>query len=292
MKNLTQNQTALGVLCTILGALLFGFTPILVQQVTVTGVSSMTVGFYRHFFCVIITLAWSFFSKQSLRVIKHQLFHLVWIGVLGVALTTITLYGSYAYLGVGTATVLHFLYPAVTALICWLVFRDKIGRNRKIGLALSCAGLVFFLQGDVSAFGIFLAVASAVAYAVYLVGMEKARIAFLPVCVVTFYLAATCAIFLGIYGGLSGQLQLAMPLPQLAMCFVISFCTSFGGTLLLQLGVRYLSAGTTALLCLIEPVSSVLFGMVILHEHVSTTQWIGSAIIVGALVVGTGKAKN
>lgn len=286
-----KNKTTVGILCTILSALLFGFTPVLVQQVTATGVTTVTVILYRNFFTIFITLIWAYFSKQSLAITKNQLFKMFWIGVFGACAATLTLYSSYPFMGVGTATVIHFLYPAFAALLAWAWCKTRVTKQRWIALGLSCAGLAFFMQGDVSVIGITLAVVSAVTYAFYMVGMEKLRIALLPTCVVAFYFAVLSTGAMFAYGAVTNQLTLAMPLPMLLLCVVIAACTSFGGVVLLQIGIRNLDAGTAALLCLFEPISSMIFGMIFLHESMSITQWLGSAVIFGALLVGMKKEK-
>ncbi len=217
-----------------------------------------------------------------------------WIGIFGVCAATVTLYASYETLGVGMATVLHFLYPTFAAVLSLLFCKQKISLQRMVALVLSVVGLLFFLQGTQSGslVGIVLAVMSAVAYAVYLVGMEGCRIAFLPTCTVTFYFAIFSTCTIGIYGTITEQLQLLLPLPLLAMCLVISFGTSFGAVVLLQIGVRNLNASTAALLCLFEPVSSLVFGMLFLHEAISRQQWVGSGIILLALLVGMRKTQQ
>ncbi len=282
MSNTKKN---IGMICTILSALLFGFSPVIVQFVKDFGISTITVVFYRNFFCIFITLLWTLFSKQNLKVSKKHLIQLALISIFGVSLATLTLYSSYNYIGVGTATVLHFLFPIFAVALSIIFIREKIFASRIIALVCSLIGLLFFLQGSADMTGIILAVVSAVAYAIYLVGMQKTGISKLESRTVAFYFALFGSISMGAYGTVTNELQIIIPFEALALCLVISFLTSFGAVILLQIGVRELNATTASLLCLFEPISGVIFGIVFLSEVVTTNQWIGSAIIILALLI-------
>ena len=73
----------------------------------------------------------------------------------------------------GTATTLHFLFPVFVADLPG-VLRERIGGARLAALVLACGGIVFFLEGGGhSLTGFFLAVASGLTYAFYIVGMDK-----------------------------------------------------------------------------------------------------------------------
>ena len=60
---------------------------------------------------------------------------------LGSAVTTMLLYGSYAFISICTATTLHFIYPVVVSLLCFLIYKDKLNLPTLIALALSSAGV-------------------------------------------------------------------------------------------------------------------------------------------------------
>lgn len=54
--------------------------------------------------------------------------------------TTLMLYQSYLYIPTGMATTLHFLYPALTALLCRARFRERLGPWKLFALGLSGLG--------------------------------------------------------------------------------------------------------------------------------------------------------
>ncbi len=289
----TADNPKLGVICALSSAFLYAMTSVVVSFVKQTGLSSITVVFYRNFICIFIALAWTAMQKSNLKVSKKHVFHLTWIGFFGAFLTTLLLYTSYSYIGIGTATMLSYLYPVFAVLFAFIVFKEKIEKKQIASLAVACFGLIFFVQsGEQTTYsGVVLALASAVTYGIYIVAIEKFEITKLPMNVVSFYLAVNASICVFIFGIATNQLTLNLTSYQLFLCTIVSFGTSFGAVVLLQLGVRYLNAISVSLICLVEPVLSLVFGQLFLGQIVSMQQVIGSLIILIGLCCNI-KAKN
>ena len=112
-----------GMVFTIISALLFGVTPILASMTFQMGSNANTLTFYRNIMVVPVLLCIMGIRKTPFRITLKELGFLLLVGVVFRDSTTYMLYESYNYVGVGTATTLHFLYPVVTALICRVIFR-------------------------------------------------------------------------------------------------------------------------------------------------------------------------
>ena len=278
-----------GVCFTVLSALLFGVTPILASWSYDLGSTPETLTFYRNLLVVPILLLLLLIRKKSLALPLPTLAKLLAVGVLGRGLTTLLLYCSYPYIGVGMSTCLHFLYPVSTALLCRLLFGEALGRRKLAALAVATAGVACFLELSQAAAmaGVALAVISALTYSVYLVGLDKLELSRLDPMVVSFYMA------LGVSGGMllyhipTGSIVFALPPAAFAMTAVVSVCTSLLAVSFLQMGVRYLNASTAAILSLCEPVTSALCGVLILHEVFSPVKLAGSLLILAAILMMT-----
>jgi len=72
-------------------------------------------------------------------------------------------------------------------------------------------------------------------------------------------------------------------LPAYGYSLLIAILTSIIGIICLQQGVRYLGAATASILSMFEPVTSVIFGIVILQEQLTIVKAIGCFIILGAI---------
>ncbi len=282
-----MNRMLRGMIFTIVSALLFGVTPILVSITFDMGSNANTLTFYRNLMVVPVLLCVMLAKKIPFRITLRELGLLLLMGVGFLVSTTYMLCESYNYIGVGTATTLHFMYPAVTALICRVIFKERLGRWKLLALLAAGAGVFFFLDRDGAAGlpGILLALISAVTYGCYLTGMDKTPLRAMP--------PTKVACYMGFFNAMA-MLLVDIPvkkinffLPPLAMgyTFIVAMCTSFLAVALLQKGIHDLGASTAAVFCMFEPVSSVISGCLILNETMTWEKLVGCVIILGGVTM-------
>ena len=276
-----------GILCTVLSALLFGFTPVLASYTYEMGSTPETLTFYRNAMAIPMALVILLVRRIPLKVSGVVLRDMLLVGILGRGVTTLMLYSSYSFVGIGTATTLHFMYPVFTALIGRVFFREKLGFQKIAALILSTGGVMCFLDPSQSAqaTGIFLALFSGMVYAGYLSGMERRGLSQMDPFVVSFYMAVGVSLGMLLYGVPTGTLVFALPPATLGLTAVISLCTSLLAVSLLQMGIRHLSACPAAILSLFEPVSCSIAGAWLLQEEFALSKWIGTALILLAVVL-------
>ena len=276
---------AKGILFTVLSALIFGVCPVLSTLTYHMGSNAMTLTLYRELMVLPLLLGALLLRKVSLRVTKEELLLLFLVGLLCRGATTLMLNIAYLYVGVGTATVLHFMYPVFVAILCRAFFHERLGRGKIIALCLACAGVVLFLErssGSNALLGTLLALGSGVTYASFMVAVDKTRLRRMDPFLVTFYTAS--AVVAGMLLANIPLKQIVFRLPPRAMfyTFVVAVGSSFAAVLLLQIGVRYLSATTAAVFSLFEPVSCAIAGAIWLSESFTPQKLLGSVIILGA----------
>ena len=276
-----------GVVFTALSALLFGFTPILAAETYDMGSNPETLTFYRNLFASLILLAVVLLRGTSLKISGRLFRDILVAGVLGGGVTTLMLYSSYQYVGVGTATTLHFLYPVFVALICRFFYREKLGAAKVAALVIASAGVLFFLERSQAGglTGMVLAAASGLTYACYMVIMDKKNLKNIDPFFFSFYMALVVSAAMLCYNLFSGKIHFLLSPKAYSYTFVVAVCTSFLAVALLQLGVRYLSATTAAILCLFEPIASSLAGWLFLHEAMTGAKIAGSVLIFAAVAV-------
>lgn len=273
-----------GYFLTILSAIIFGFTPILAKITYNIGSNGITLAFFRHLFVIPILFLMIKLLKINYKISLEQLKKITLVGVIGNAFTVAMLYTSYSYIQVGSATVLHFLYPMFVSLICFFYYKEKLSKAVKICLVIASIGILFFIElGGSSFLGLFLALFSGITFAYYMVGIEKLGLQTLNPYVLNFYFAIVISISLLLIGLISGQLNLELPIQAYGYSLLIAVLTSIIGIICLQQGVRYLGAATASILSMFEPVTSVIFGIFILHEQLTIVKAIGCLIILGAI---------
>ncbi len=277
----------LGIICIALSAILYGFAPVIVKFLQTASLSTAMIAIYRNMFCVVITFIIALCKKESLKINRKEFVKLARVSVSGQFIATLLLYNSYLFLPVGTATVLHFTYPLFAAVILFLLFKERISKFKTMALAVSTAGLLFFMGGGSESvlIGSLLAVVSAAAYAIYIVYIDKDKISLLSPNKAAFYISLIATVFLVIYAVATGQFVIVIDLKVLLLSVLLSLTTSFGAVILIQIGIKNTDAITASLLSLFEPVFGIIFGVLLLSDVIPGVQWIGSIIIIAALLI-------
>lgn len=285
-----------GLFLTILSAIIFGVTPIMAKMTYSLGSNGLTLAFLRHFLVIPVLYLCVKLQKQSLKITKTQCINIIKVGIFGSGLTVLTLYVSYSYISVGSATVLHFLYPMFVSLIMFLFFKETLTKTNRMCLIVATTGIVFFIEpGGSSMIGFVLALISAISFAYYIVGIDRLWLNELPSYVLNFYLAIVVSIFIGIVGFSNQTLVIDMPLSVYGYSFIIAVLTSVIGIICLQKGIQYLGAATASILSMFEPTISVIIGIIVLNEQLNSMKIIGCCIILLAItiiVVNNARTKN
>ena len=148
-----------GICCTLLSAVIFGFTPILVRIAYEGGANSITITFLRAWLALPLLYALMHRRHIPLRLEDSQVKHVLLLGIVGSCATTVCLYMSYNFISVGMATTLHFIYPILVSLGCVLFFRQRLQTFQLFSLILGCIGISTFM--DLSFGGSFAGIALA-----------------------------------------------------------------------------------------------------------------------------------
>ena len=111
MTDKKTNLRLKGIVMTCVSAMLFGITPVLASKTYEMGSNALTLTFYRNLLAVPVLLILMAVRKIPFGLTGKQTVLLSTIGGGLRATTTFMLYASYTYIGIGTATTLHFLYP-------------------------------------------------------------------------------------------------------------------------------------------------------------------------------------
>lgn len=281
---MTRNK---GILLVMASALLYGFAPVLCSMTYQYGNNPITLTFFRSFFVVLILGGIMIKDNISFRCEKGELVKIVSVAMFGSVLTTTLLNSSYLYIGVGTATTLHFMYPLFVTLICHFVYHDALSRKHMIALSIALTGVVLFLDfKDLSKMkGIVMALISGVTFAIYLVGIEKLKLSKMNSIKLSFYFALTVSAVIGVSGTLTNQMVLNQPLISYVLMLGVAIMAQWLAVVFLQKGIDVLGSSLASLFSMFEPVSCLIFGAVLLNETVVFAQLIGCVLILGGVLI-------
>lgn len=276
---------AKGAFFTIVSAVLFGVTPAFAKLIYADGINSSTLVFFRNLFAIIPLFFLCRVQHCRFQITLRQGIHLILAGIIGQSITAVMLYTSYNYIPIATATTLHFFYPIFITLICVIFFHDHLTMIKLIALVTATCGVACFVEGGSgdSMIGFSLALSSGFTFAYYMVAVEKSGLNQLHPFVITFYFSIVVSLSLLLYNWGTNQFTLPSEmLPYLKMALFALF-TSVMAMGLLQIGIRSLGAGDAAILCMFEPLTSFVSGILFLHEELTLIKVLGSILILGAV---------
>lgn len=271
---------ARGIFLTVLSAVLYGLNPLFSKTINVGGCNSLTQTFARLaagivIFFILLVCSGSGSVREKLRLTQRELKDIL-ICCIGYGLIGPLLFASYNYLASGLATTLHFVYPVLVVVACIAFRYERANRRKLVCCALCFAGILCFYTpgGDVSAYGVFLALASGVAWAYYIVHLNSSGLVTMAPFKLAFWLCVFSAL-------LVGGITLAMGefvWPSTAFtrgALALYCCVSTAASLLFQLGNRFIGAQSASMLSTFEPLTSVVIGILVYHEVLTVRLGIG-----------------
>lgn len=264
-------------------AVIFGFTPVLAALSYQGGSNGVNMAFLR------AALPLPVLYALARRHPKPDAAQRRLGAVLGLLLfgCTLLLYSSYAYIPVGLATTLHFLYPLYVVLYEWLVQRRSPGALQMAGLVLGLSGSMLFLQpgeGALHPAGLLLALLSGVLYAGYIVVLSRESQRPMPLYRLMFEVSRSGAALCLVAGLLLGRLTLRLT-PQAWVCAVlVALLASVVACVLFQAGVRIVGKTNAAIFSLLEPITSIVFSVLLLGDTLSPAKLTGCALILAGLL--------
>lgn len=291
-----------GIILTMLSSITFGFAFTLGPMTYgLEGSNPVTLTFLRNFLSLPFLLVIILLLKINLKVTKKQLKDLMILGFVGNAITTLMLNMAFAYVDVGIVTPIHFTYPIFVTLGCVIFFHEKLSKQKVLALIIAMSGIgCFFITALTSAslgastlIGLILAVASGMFYAFYIIFMDKSGLKSEPPFKITFYVAISSSIGMFIYGMITNQLVFSTLTPKAwGLSAIFAFLCTVVALSLLQVGIKHIGASEAAVISTFEPITSVIFGAILLGEKITLMKIIACTLIfAGVLILSFAKEK-
>lgn len=275
-----------GYIYTALSAIIFGLMPLLTKIIIARGATSLTIPFFRVFYVTIVLFFVLKIKKIDLHLEKRDLLSVILTSIFGSGITIIILNESYNYVDTGIATSLHFLYPLFVAILCCFFYGEKIKKKQIISLSFALIGIICFMsKGNGSLFGYLLAIASGLTYAFYLVKMDKTGLVKMNALKLSFYLALFTTIEIFTMNLFMQDVVFKMDALSYGLLLVLALSSSFLATVLLQKGVLLLGSTRASFICLLEPVTSMVVGILWLNEAFTLNKGLGGLAIIISLII-------
>ncbi len=278
----------IGTLAGIAAAICYGTNPLGALKLYAAGMQTNSVLFYRFGLAWVIITIVMLLRKESFRVTRQEFRVLTGLGLLFIV-SSLTLYLSFLYMAAGVASTILFTYPVMTAVIMALFFHERITFSTVLSLLLSGAGVVMLYWSDgvgtLSILGVFLVLASALSYALYIILMNKGNLQ-MSSFKINFYVLMYCTLGMVVYSLLAGM-PLTLPQNAVSWFYVgwLAIVPAIFALVLMVYAAKYVGSTATAILGALEPLTAVLIGLLVFNEPFTTYLAVGIVLILAAVVI-------
>ena len=190
------------------------------------------------------------------------------------------------------ASLVNTSQPAITALLTWIILKDRLKSVQYLGIASAIAGVIFMIaKADITTLlnldvniGDFIVVLAIVSYSMYAVGLRK-----LPPGLSTF-LTLFVILFFGMFSLLPfyiGETILVGPVPFTLHSFVIALIlaiiVSIGSLALWNNGNRVVGPHRAAVFVCLMPVYGSILAVAFLGEEIFSFHVIGAVFVIAGI---------
>jgi drug/metabolite transporter (DMT)-like permease len=281
-----KNALFKGYALVILSAVLFGFMGLINSYIDRDAVSRETVVLLRNALGLPVLAIMARKQQKTLRIPVKAVPGLALIALLGCCATPLLLYKSYGFIQSGTATVFHFVYPAVVVVLSLVFLRQKMKPATLLAVGLCVVGICLFFDPSqtVHPLGSALALLSGITYAVYILLLSSFRHRDIAGFRLSFCIAAVSTLLLLAVCLCGRMLTLPTTLSGWCCAFALALTVNVGAVVLFQQGTFLVGGERASILSTFEPITGVLLGVLVFRETVGARTLLGTCLVLLAAV--------
>ncbi len=168
------------------------------------------------------------------------------------------------------------------------LFHGKPHASGVVSLIMTLTGIALFIWNasgsSASGLGILFAIISAVMYAAYLIALDKCEIEQIPPMVYAMYEMAYSAVFALISSTMIGKMRFVLTPTGWLVAWLGATLTA-ACVIMMKIGVKRIDAQQASILCVLEPIVSVIAGALVMHEIITLKTAVGIMLIIGASII-------
>ena len=203
-----------------------------------------------------------------------------------------------ADVGAGLATVLGNVQLVFVALLAWFFLHERLSLRTKVAIPVALGGVVLIsgvigsgAYGRNPALGAVFGILTALAYSGFLLVLRQGNRDIRRPAGPLFDATLAGAAFSVFAGLVTGDLDLVPSWPSAGWLVVLGLTSQVVGWLLISVSLPRLPAALTSVVLTLQPVGSVLLGVVLLDESPSALQLSGVGIILVAVLIATSRRR-
>lgn len=276
------------------GSIAFSGKAIIVKLAYRHGVDAVTLLMYRMLFSLPLfaLMAW-WAGRGKLRLTGREAVGVLWLGFTGYYLASYLDFVGLQYITASLERLILYLNPTLVLLLGWVLYGQRIGRHRAVGMAVSYCGVVLVfghqltLDGRAVAWGSLLVFLSTISYALYLSysGELVRRLGALRLAGLATTVA--CVLCIAQFALLRPLASAAVPAPVLWLSLLnATLCTALP-VLLVMMAIERIGPGLTAQTGMIGPMATIFMGVLLLDEPLNAWVIAGTVLVVAGVFVVT-----
>ncbi len=291
MRSLAAALAHRPVLTAVLGAMTIAFSAIFVR---LADVEPATAAVFRCLYALppLALLAWYEQRRYGPRAAGQA--RLAWIAGAFFAADLVLWHHAIEEVGAGLGTVLGNIQVVIVPLAAWLLLGERPSARVTASVPLVMIGVVL-ISGVVGAgafgrnplLGVLFGIGTGFAYAGFLLVQRRANADHRRPAGPLFDATLSAAVFSLLIGLPLGEVDLVPSWPAHGWLLLLALSVQVGGWLLISISLPRLPAAITSVVLTIQPVGSVLLGVLILAEAPSGLQLLGVAFILAGLLMTT-----
>jgi drug/metabolite transporter (DMT)-like permease len=210
------------------------------------------------------------------------------LGAIGYAGCSGFYFLSSAYIGTGLAMVIFFSYPIMIALGSWLIHRHKLNGGIVLTLIVMTTGLFLIRNSSsetINVLGISFGIINALCYAFYVMGSKQLSTVNLDSNVFTIMVCLGSSFIFLILSLFSHTFVFPATLKNWEYLLAIGVLATALPIQLMLEGLKYVSSLRASIISVLEPLVTVVLGVILLNESISDLQIVGSLLILGSTLL-------
>jgi len=276
-----------GYLYVIISAVIYGCMPLMAKFIYMDGVNAITLVFLRNVLALPALAALAYGQAKTLKVNPKALPKISLVALFGCCVTPLLLFSSYVFISSGTATVLHFIYPAIVVVLGVIFLRERVSGRNLTSVILCAVGICLFYdpQQTMDWRGALLAAGSGLTFAVYVVLLPKSKKHGVTGLLLSFYIAVVSSVLMLILCLVSGQMALPSTLGGWGLCLLFAMAVTAGAVVLFQQGTFLIGGQRASVLSTLEPITGVVVGAIVFQEAFTFGIAAGTVLVVLASIL-------
>lgn len=284
------------VLAGVLGALVIAFSGILVR---LAEVSPSTAAFFRCLYALPLLALFAWHERRQFGDRSWRDRRLAWIAGVFFAADLTFWHHSIAAVGAGLATVLGNTQVVFVGLLAWMALGERPENRSLVAIPVVFVGVTLIsgvigsgAYGDDPALGVVYGLLTGITYALFLLILRQGNTDERRPAGPLFDATASAAVFSALGGIAVGDIDWVPGPESQAWLVLLALSSQVLGWLLISVSLPRLPAVLTSIVLMLQPVSTVFLGAVLLSESPSAVQLLGVAVVIAGVAFATVKPRE